>query len=147
MSLARRLFGQKAESAAEQYLRRQGYRIRERNVRSSYGELDLVVERAGVLVFVEVKARRTDSYGGAPYAVDARKQTRIIRLAAQYLARAWPDGSVVPIRRAALCRRIGRAVSHRAHRECLRCAGRTVAMVSPRRWARSMSVPRHIRAV
>lgn len=87
MSLARRLFGRKAESAAEQYLRRQGYRIRERNVRSSYGELDLVVERAGVLVFVEVKARRTDSYGGAPYAVDVRKQTRIIRLAAQYLAR------------------------------------------------------------
>jgi putative endonuclease len=87
VSLEHRLFGRKAESAAEQYLRGLGYRIRDRNVRFSYGELDLVVERAGVLVFVEVKARRTDSYGGAPYAVDSRKQARIIRLAAQYLAR------------------------------------------------------------
>ncbi len=86
VSLEHKLFGQQAESAAEQYLRRHGYRIRDRNVRSVYGELDLVVERDGVLVFVEVKARRTDSYGGAPYAVDVRKQGRIIRLAAQYLA-------------------------------------------------------------
>jgi putative endonuclease len=38
------------------------------------------------LVFVEVKARRTAAYGGAPYAVDRRKQTRLVRLAAQYLA-------------------------------------------------------------
>ena len=87
VSLEHKLFGQQAEAAAEQYLRGQGYRIRDRNVRSVYGELDLVVERDGVLVFVEVKARRTDSYGGAPYAVDIRKQARIIRLAAQYLAR------------------------------------------------------------
>lgn len=86
VSLEHKLFGRQAESAAEQYLRRRGYRIRDRNVRSVYGELDLVVERDGVLVFVEVKARRTDSYGGAPYAVDDRKQDRIIRLAAQYLA-------------------------------------------------------------
>ena len=86
VSLEHKLFGRQAESAAEQYLRGQGYRIRDRNVRSLYGELDLVAERDGVLVFVEVKARRTNSYGGAPYAVDIRKQARIIRLAAQYLA-------------------------------------------------------------
>jgi putative endonuclease len=86
VSFDHKLFGREAESAAEQYLRGHGYRIRDRNVRFMYGELDLVVERDGVLVFVEVKARRTDAYGGAPYAVDIRKQARIIRLAAQYLA-------------------------------------------------------------
>jgi len=79
-------FGQAAESEAERHLRRKGYRILDRNVRSFYGELDLIAEHANVLVFVEVKARRTSMYGGAPYAVDQRKQARLIRLASHYLA-------------------------------------------------------------
>jgi putative endonuclease len=83
----RRLFGQEGESAAERYLRRKGYRILERNARSSLGELDLVVEDGAVLVFVEVKARHSDAYGGAVHAVHRRKQDKLIQLAAQYLAR------------------------------------------------------------
>ena len=83
----RRLFGQEGESAAEQYLRNKGYRILARNVRSSVGELDLVAEDGQVLVFVEVKARRTDAFGGAIHAVHQRKQEKLIQLAAQYLAR------------------------------------------------------------
>jgi putative endonuclease len=83
----RRLIGQEGEAAAEAYLRRQGYRIVARNFRSPLGELDLVAEDKGVLVFVEVKARRTREFGGAVYAVDVRKQNKLIRLAAHYLAR------------------------------------------------------------
>lgn len=83
----RKLFGQEGESAAEQYLRDKGYRIVARNLRSSVGELDLVAEDGQVLVFVEVKARRTDSFGGAIQAVHQRKQEKLIQLAAQYLAR------------------------------------------------------------
>ena len=83
----RRRFGQEGESAAEQYLRRKGYRIVARNLRSSIGELDLVAEDGQVLVFVEVKARRTDAFGGAIHAVHQRKQEKLIQLAAQYLAR------------------------------------------------------------
>jgi putative endonuclease len=83
----RRIFGQEGESAAEQYLQRKGYRILARNLRSSVGELDLVAEEGQVLVFVEVKARRTDAFGGAIYAVHQRKQEKLIQLAAQYLAR------------------------------------------------------------
>jgi len=49
------------------------------------GELDLVADDQGVLVFVEVK-RRTGTYGGAIEAVDARKRAKLIQLAAQYLA-------------------------------------------------------------
>ena len=82
----RRLFGQEGESAAEQYLRHKGYRIVARNLRSPVGELDLVAEDGQVLVFVEVKARRTDAFGGAIQAVHQRKQEKLIRLAAQYLA-------------------------------------------------------------
>jgi putative endonuclease len=83
----RKLFGQAGESAAEQYLRRKGYRIVARNLRSPVGELDLVAEDGQVLVFVEVKARRTDTFGGAIHAVHERKQKKLIQLAAQYLAR------------------------------------------------------------
>ena len=83
----RKLFGQAGESAAEEYLRRKGYRILARNLRSSLGELDLVAEDGQVLVFVEVKARQTDAFGGAIHAVHHRKQEKLIQLAAQYLAR------------------------------------------------------------
>ena len=82
----RRSFGQVSESSAERHLRRKGYRIVDRNVRFAFGELDLVAERGGVLVFIEVKARRTGAHGGAPYAVGPAKQSRLVRLAAQYLA-------------------------------------------------------------
>lgn len=81
-----RAFGQAAEGSAERYLCRKGFRILERNRRSVTGEVDLIAEAGGTLVFVEVKARRTKAYGGAVYAVDRRKQQRLIRLAAQYLA-------------------------------------------------------------
>jgi len=87
MSLAGRLFGQSAESEAEQFLRRKGYRILARNERAPSGELDLVTRSGSVLVFVEVKARGSSTHGGAVEAVDGRKQARLVRLAAQYLAR------------------------------------------------------------
>lgn len=83
----RHLFGRRAESDAEALLRRKGYAILGRNVRSPLGELDLVAKDGDVLVFVEVKARRTDAMGGAIHAVDGRKRAKLIKLAAQYLAR------------------------------------------------------------
>lgn len=83
----RRAVGQEGESAAEQYLRHKGYRIVARNLRSSVGELDLVAEDDQVLVFIEVKTRRTGAFGGAIHAVHQRKQEKMIRLAALYLAR------------------------------------------------------------
>lgn len=87
MSLVGRLFGQAAESEAERYLRSKGYCILARNERSPSGELDLVTRSGSVLVFVEVKARGSSTHGGAIVAVDGRKQARLVRLAAQYLAR------------------------------------------------------------
>jgi putative endonuclease len=83
----RHKFGRTAESLAEAYLRRKGYRILQRNLRSPVGELDLVANQGDVLVFIEVKARRSDAMGGAVHAVDGRKRAKLIRLASQYLAR------------------------------------------------------------
>jgi putative endonuclease len=86
----RHLFGQTSEARAEQYLREKGYRILERNLRTRLGELDLVAEDAGVLVFVEVKARASEAFGGALLAVDRRKRAKLVALASQYLAqRHW----------------------------------------------------------
>ena len=82
----RRRLGDEGEGRAEAYLRQQGFRILGRNVRSPLGELDLVADDRGVLVFVEVKRRRTGTFGGAIEAVDARKRAKLIQLAAQYLA-------------------------------------------------------------
>jgi len=79
--------GREGEAAAERFLRKQGYRILAKNLRSDLGELDLVAEDGHVLVFIEVKTRRTDGYGGAVEAVHGRKQKKLIALASQYLAR------------------------------------------------------------
>lgn len=87
MSRGRQAFGRAGETEAERQLRRKGYRILARNQRTRLGELDLVAESGETLVFVEVKSRRAGAHEGGMQAVDARKQARMIRLAAQYLAR------------------------------------------------------------
>ncbi len=81
------VFGQTAESLAARHLREKGYRIIGRNVRLPGGELDLIARDGNTLVFVEVKARRSDSHGGALAALTSSKQKRIMKLAAQYLAK------------------------------------------------------------
>jgi len=79
-------FGGSAEDAAEEFLRRNGYRILRRNYRTRLGEIDLVAVEGGVVCFVEVKARRTDGFGSPQEAVDGRKRERVRHAAAIYLA-------------------------------------------------------------
>ncbi len=87
MSFTRQTLGKEAEAAAERFLRQKGYRILDRNVRIGRGELDIVARVGETLIFIEVKARRTDHYGGVAHAVTARKERQLIQLAARYLAR------------------------------------------------------------
>lgn len=85
----RHRFGRYGEDAAAEFLRRRGFEILARNVRTALGEIDLVALDGEVVVFVEVKARRGAS---GLEAVDARKQRRLSRLALAFLARAgWLD--------------------------------------------------------
>jgi putative endonuclease len=92
MTLETRAFGKQGEAEAVRFLQRRGYRIVDRNVRLRRGEIDLIAYDGDVLVFIEVKARRSTRFGGTPWAVDSRKQERLSRLAVQYLARRrMPD--------------------------------------------------------
>jgi putative endonuclease len=78
--------GRVGEDDAVRWLEGQGFRVVERNVANHAGEIDLVARDGETLCFVEIKARASGAYGPAIAAVDARKQRRISRAAALYLA-------------------------------------------------------------
>lgn len=77
--------GARGEALAAQYLQRAGYRILVRNYRCRYGEIDLVAEEGGNLVFIEVKTRSGAGFGHPLEAVDRRKRGQLTRAARRYL--------------------------------------------------------------
>ena len=78
--------GEQAEQVAARYLQHEGLILIERNYRCRFGEIDLVMQDGVTLVFIEVRLRSNEEYGGAAASIDARKQQRIIRTAQQYLS-------------------------------------------------------------
>jgi putative endonuclease len=82
--------GKVGEDDAVRWLEGQGYKVVERNVVNHGGEIDLVAREGDTLCFVEIKARASDAFGPAIAAVDFRKQRRISRAAALYLAVKGP---------------------------------------------------------
>ena len=74
MPNANQKFGQQSEAAAVDHLRRRGYKIIQRNYRTSFGEIDIIAEHEGVLVFIEVKARKTKGFGNPKWAITPNKQ-------------------------------------------------------------------------
>ncbi len=79
--------GEAAEALAAEFLRGQGLIITTRNYRCRFGEIDLVARDGGTLVFVEVRRRESDVFGGAAESITAAKRARLIRAARHYLAR------------------------------------------------------------
>lgn len=77
--------GRIAEDQALAFLREQGLRLLERNFRSRYGEIDLVMEDGRTVVFVEVRFRANPRFGGALASVDRRKQAKLLATAACFL--------------------------------------------------------------
>lgn len=77
--------GDAAEDAACARLTAAGCRILARNVRFREGELDIVADDGGTLVFVEVRMRRSDGFGSADGSVDRFEQPRLVRAAQRYL--------------------------------------------------------------
>lgn len=76
------------EDIAAAELWHQGYAILARRYHTRYGEIDIVAHdpREEMVVFVEVKARKTDRFGPAVEAVTRAKQRRVAAMALDYLA-------------------------------------------------------------
>lgn len=79
--------GQLAEQLATDYLSGQGLKPVARNYRCRCGEIDLIMQSPDGLIFVEVRFRRSRSFGGAAASVDRRKQQKLLATAQHYLQR------------------------------------------------------------
>lgn len=87
MSKFKKIEGQIGESIAEEFLRKKGYKIIEKNFRTKNGEVDIVAVEEGsnkVLVFVEVKTRESSEFGEPIEAINYWKLKSLVRVAQYY---------------------------------------------------------------
>jgi putative endonuclease len=84
----RRSLGELGERIAAEHLEKSGFRVLDRNVRTRYGEIDIVAQEGKTLVFVEVRTRRGNAFGTAEESVNARKQQKLVQLAEGYVQNA-----------------------------------------------------------
>lgn len=82
---SRTRFGWSGEAIAERYLVAKGFRLLDRRFRLRNGEIDLVMEDEGTIVFVEVRRRRTERGGDPLESIGSRKQGHLVRSARVYL--------------------------------------------------------------
>ncbi|MFA0923867.1 YraN family protein [Xanthomonas fragariae] len=97
MSAARRQRGAAVEAAARALLEQAGLRLVVGNANYRGGELDLVMRDGQSLVFVEVRYRRDDRFGGGAASVDRRKRRKLV-LAAQLFLASHPELAALPCR-------------------------------------------------
>jgi putative endonuclease len=79
--------GRSGEDMANDLLKKNGYKIIERNYQSPLGEIDIIAREGKTWVFVEVKTRLTSEYGSAKWAIGPRKQRKVSMVALEYLKR------------------------------------------------------------
>ena len=90
--MKRKEVGERGERLARKHLERLGYAIIETNYRCGEGEIDIIARDGEVLVFVEVRARRSDTCGSAAESITDAKKARITAAAESYVqAHASPD--------------------------------------------------------
>ena len=83
--------GKEGEKIAAAYLKKNGYRIIEKNYRCVLGEIDIIAREKGALVFVEVKTRKSAELGYPEQAVGINKQKKMSQLALWYLQKKNAD--------------------------------------------------------
>jgi putative endonuclease len=79
-------FGRRGEELAFSFLLDKGFDILQKNYRyKKMGEIDLIARKDNLIIFVEVKSRKTDRYGGALYSINNRKKNTLKKIATQFL--------------------------------------------------------------
>jgi putative endonuclease len=78
--------GEAAEALAATFIEGRGLRIIARNYRCRHGELDLIARDGETLVFIEVRRRSGNAFGGAAASIDAAKREKLLKAARHYLA-------------------------------------------------------------
>jgi putative endonuclease len=87
MTIHRQELGKTGEDLAAAALASRGYAILARRYRTRHGEIDIVAEEGGTIVFVEVRARATAEFGRAAETVTVAKKRKVTAMAVDYLAR------------------------------------------------------------
>lgn len=85
--LNKKSFGDSGEYVAASYLKRNGYKILDKNFRIKLGEIDIIAKQKNTLIFCEVKTRNNSIYGHPFESVNKRKQAKIKRIAEAYIQR------------------------------------------------------------
>lgn len=83
--------GETTELLACKHLQASGLKLLQQNYRLKMGEIDLIMRDGDTIVFVEVRYRKNNRYGGALYSIDPRKQMRLLRTAQHYLQSRAPN--------------------------------------------------------
>ncbi len=97
MNDKRQIFGRQGEQDAAERAIRRGYIVLERNYRTPFGEIDLILRSPeNEIVFAEVKARTGTFFGYPEGAVTRQKKAHIIRSAYYYLQQTFPDNDEIP---------------------------------------------------
>src|SRR3989344_9129863 len=85
MKLFNKQVGFLAETFAAEELKKSGYEILERNFRNKWGEIDIIAQKSGIIIFVEVKAKTGLDFGSPEEMISPRKLQRVRTLASVYL--------------------------------------------------------------
>ena len=93
MTYARQRLGVQGETMACEEIEKLGYSIIERRYRTRFGEIDVIANDGGTVVFVEVKTKTDSSFSDPVESVTKQKQRRLVSMAEQYVAYKTLDGT------------------------------------------------------
>lgn len=85
MKFKNKITGNRGENVAKNYLVNHGYNILDKNYTCNVGEIDIIAEKEGLIVFIEVKSRNSLNFGYPYEAVDKKKQSKLIKVAQNYI--------------------------------------------------------------